>query len=141
MGLWEEIKKRQAGRNQILDYMWVYTYKYDQDGRFQKCKARLVVRGDQQKPTGQDTFAATLAARSFRTLMAIAARFDLELTQYDAVNAFVNAILKEAIYMRMPHGHTRPGYVLRLKKALYGLRQSPLLWQRELTNAFSTLGF
>ena len=73
--------------------------------------------------------------------MAIAARFDLELTQYDAVNAFVNAILKEAIYMRMPHGYIRPGYVLRLKKALYGLRQSPLLWQKELTNALSTLGF
>lgn len=42
--------------------------------------------------------------RSFRTLMAIAARFDLELLQYDAVNAFVNADLKQDIYMRMPPG-------------------------------------
>jgi hypothetical protein len=37
----------------------------------------------------ESIYAATLAARSFRTFMAIAARFDLELKQYDVVNAFV----------------------------------------------------
>jgi hypothetical protein len=75
---------------QILDCMWVYTYKLHKHHRFQKCKARLVVRGDQQRHlTTQDTYAATLAGRSFRLLMSIAARFDLELTQYDVTNAFV----------------------------------------------------
>src|SRR6188474_1063825 len=73
--------------------------------------------------------------------MAIAARFDLELTQYDAVNAFVNVTLKDTIYMRMPTGHRSPGKILRLKKALYGLRRSPLLWQKELTTALQALGF
>ena len=73
--------------------------------------------------------------------MAIAARFDLELIQYDAVNAFVNAVLKDTIYMRMPTGYRSPGKILRLKKALYGLRQSPLLWQNELTTALQALGF
>jgi hypothetical protein len=77
--------------------MWVYTYKTNQDGTLKNCKARVVVRGDQQKPTAQETYAATLAARSFRTLMAIAARFDLKLIQYDAVNAFVNASLEDTI--------------------------------------------
>ena len=45
----------------------------------------------------RDTYAATLAARSFRVFMAIAARFDLELIQYDAVNAFVHAKLSKTI--------------------------------------------
>ncbi len=31
--------------------------------------------------------------------------------------------------------------VLRLKKVFYGLRRSPLLWQRELTSVFKSLGF
>ena len=100
-----------------------------------------MARGDQQKPTAQETSAATLAARSFCIVMAIAARFDLELVQYDAVNAFVNALLTETTFMQMPTGHRTPGKILLLKRALYGLRQSPLLWQKELTKALQALGF
>jgi hypothetical protein len=59
------------------------------------------VRGDQQAKSN----AATLAARSFRVFMAIAARFDLELIQYDAVNEFVHAKLDEDICMKMPQGY------------------------------------
>jgi hypothetical protein len=36
-------------------------------------------------------YAATLAARSFRMAIAIAAYFDLEVKQYDVINAFINA--------------------------------------------------
>lgn len=122
--------------------MWVYTYKSDKHGRFQKCKARLVVRGDQQaKSIHEETYASTLAGRSFRTLMAIAARFDLELVQYDAVNAFVNAKIDSDIFMKMPPGYRKPGKILKLQRALYGLRASPLLWQKELTGTLESLGF
>jgi hypothetical protein len=48
--------------------------------------------------------------------MAIAARFDLELLQFDAVNAFVNADLDEDVFMRMPPGHRRAGWILKLNK-------------------------
>lgn len=144
MNTYKEIPKDDpsARREQILDCMWVYTYKFDKHGYFQKCKARIVVRGDQQpKSIHEDTYASTLAARSFRILMAIAARFDLELVQYDAVNAFVNAILDRDVYMKMPPGYRKPGQILKLQRALYGLRCSPLLWQKELTNALEELGF
>jgi hypothetical protein len=43
--------------------------------------------------------------------------------------------------MRMPPGYEKYGTVLRLKKALYGLRRSPLLWQKELTRSLQELGF
>lgn len=131
-----------ARHEQVLDCMWVYTYKFDKHGNFQKCKARLVVRGDQQaKSVHEDTYASTLAGRSFRILMAIAARFDLELVQYDAVNAFVNAKMDRDVFMRMPPGYRKPGKILKLQRALYGLRCSPLLWQKELTNTLENLGF
>lgn len=74
--------------------MWVYTYKLDQNYRLVKCKARLVVRGDQQRNiSSQDTYAATLASQSFRILMAVAAKRNLELKQYDVTNAFVHATI------------------------------------------------
>ncbi|KAM4066759.1 reverse transcriptase (RNA-dependent DNA polymerase) [Hirsutella rhossiliensis] len=125
MGSWKEVALNTISNGtQILDCMWIYVYKYTKRGRLVKCKARLVVRGDQERRNTQDTYAATLAGRSFRSLMAIAARFDLELIQYDAVNAFVNANLDDGIYM-----------------PLYGLRKSPLLWHRELTNTLKKIGF
>jgi hypothetical protein len=137
MNSWSEalLKQIKQEGHQILDCMWVYTYKLDQQHRLQKCKARLVVRGDQQRGvSAQDTYAATLASQSFRLLMAIAAYLNLELKQYDVTNAFVHATIDRVVYMRMPDGHRKPNTVLKLNKALYGLRISPLLWQKEFTN-------
>jgi hypothetical protein len=62
----------------ILLLMWVFTYKFDEDRYLYKFKARLVVRGDLQQDYG-DTYAATLAAKIFRCLIALAAAFNLEL--------------------------------------------------------------
>lgn len=139
---WIERDRFVAYGQEILDCRWVYVYKFDKRGWLIKCKARLVVRGDQQTATGiANTYAATLAGRSFRALMAIAAKVDLELIQYDAVNAFVNAKLPYPVYMRMPPGYRKAGIILELKKALYGLRESPLLWQRELTSTLNNIGF
>ncbi|KAM4067424.1 integrase core domain-containing protein [Hirsutella rhossiliensis] len=58
-------------------------------------RPRLCVRGDLQQLGDKDTYAATLAGRSFRILMAITAKFDLETRQLDAVNAFTNALLED----------------------------------------------
>jgi hypothetical protein len=144
MKSWSEVplKKIKLTGQQILDCMWVYTYKLNKNHHLLKCKARLVVRGDQQRNiTSQDTYAATLASRSFRMLAAIAAHHDLELKQYDVTNAFVHATMDREIYMRMPHGYQKSGTVLKVNKALYGLRISPLLWQKEFTSTLTALGF
>ena len=137
MKLWSEVPLKQIKQTgqQILDCMWVYTYKLDQKHHLVKCKARLVVRGDQQRNISfQDTYAATLASQSFRILMAVAAKRNLELKQYDVTNAFVHANIDREVYMRMPVGHRKLNTALKLNKALYGLRILPLLWQKEFTN-------
>ncbi|KAM4058204.1 reverse transcriptase (RNA-dependent DNA polymerase) [Hirsutella rhossiliensis] len=143
MGSFEEISWKRVAGHQVLGCKWVFIYKTDKHGLLQKCKARLVVCGNQQKKGDLPTRATTLAGMSFRTLMAIAAEYDLELDQMDAVNAFVNCPLEEeeVVFMRMPPGFQKPGKVLRLRKALYGLRRSPLLWQQHLTGSLEELGF
>jgi hypothetical protein len=62
--------------------------------------------------------------------MAITVKFDLETTQIDTVNAFIYCDLDEVIYIKLPLGFNKGKIdkVLRLRKALYGLRRSPLLW-------------
>ena len=93
-----------------------------------KTKARLVVQGDQQAKTLTDsTYTATLAGQSFCTIIAIAARFDLELLQYNAVNAFVNIKLNKDIFMKMLSDYRQTVTILKLNKALYGLWRSLIL--------------
>jgi hypothetical protein len=56
------------------------------------------VRGDLYIYDNKDTYAATLALRIFRALIAIATYFNLEIIQFDAINAFRNAFLNELVY-------------------------------------------
>jgi hypothetical protein len=141
MKSFEKCHRSVAKKAHVLDCMWVFTYKFDKHGYLVKAKARLVVRGDQQaRTTIENTYASTLAGKSFRTLMAIAARFDLELIQWDVVNAFVHADLPYDVFMKLPPGYSEENTILKLKKALYGLRESPLLWQRKFTATLRELG-
>jgi hypothetical protein len=126
---------------EALPLTWVFKYKFDEGGFLIKFKARVCVRGDLQM-TEKETYAATLAAASFRLLMIIVAAFDLEMIQLDAVNAFLNSkIDDEEIYIRYPNGYEKANRILRLLRGLYGLKRSPLLWFNELTSTLKGLGF
>jgi len=71
--------------------------------------------------------------------MAIACYFDLEIFQYDTVNAFVNAKIDEDVFVRCLEGFEVEGKHLLLLRALYSLRRSPLLWFNELSTTLSKL--
>src|SRR3954467_11758234 len=71
--------------------------------------------------------------------MALTATFDLDAYQLGAVNAFINSELDEIVYCEFPEGFERPQRCLLLQRALYGLRRSPLLWQKELSSTLLTL--
>lgn len=76
--VWKIIKTNEKEPGKIaIPTTWVFRYKFDEDGFLTKFKARLCARGDKQH-TQADTFAATLAIRIFRALMALVAAFDLE---------------------------------------------------------------
>ena len=125
---------------EVLPLMWVFNYKCDEDGYLYKFKARLCVRGDLQESWGE-TYAATLAMKVFRALIAIAAAFDLEMFQFDALNAFLNAKLSRKLHCYTPEGFTdKYGELLQLLRALYGLKEAPLLWYEELSSTLKKLG-
>jgi hypothetical protein len=73
--------------------------------------------------------------------MAIVAQFDLKLVQYNVINAFVNVNIDKEVYMQILLGYKEAGKILQLNKALFGLRRSPLLWQRKLTIALISIIF
>ena len=75
--------------------------------------------------------------------MAIIAKFNLKTTQINTVNVFVHCNLDKVVYIKLLLGFTKgkEDKVLHLRKALYRLRQSPLLWQKNLTSLLIKLGF
>src|SRR5882757_6926667 len=87
--------------HRILPLLWVFKYKFDTNGYLTKFKARICVCGDLQD-TSQETYAATLAYRTFRALMALTAAFDLEIAQLDAINAFLNSEIDDEVYVGHP---------------------------------------
>jgi len=72
--------------------------------------------------------------------MAIAAYFDLELQQLDAISAFTNSVLRRKLYVRLPDGFRQANKCLLLLRALYGLKESGHLWYEEFTGTLSDFG-
>ena len=63
----------------------------------------------------------------------------------DVKTAFLNGDLDEDIYMKQPDGYvdaSRPtDFVCKLKKSLYGLKQSPRMWNKTIDDFMISLGF
>ena len=62
----------------------------------------------------------------------------------DAITAFLNGKLDEEIYMLQPTGYVVPSkehLVCKLKKSLYGLKQSPRCWNKAFCEYIETIGF
>lgn len=61
----------------------------------------------------------------------------------DVATAFLHAPIDKPTYVEIlwPQREEKPGYVWKLKKALYGLRQSPKLFQLHLASCLARRGF
>ncbi len=139
-----EMKKRstfswvEKANQSRISLIWMFKYKFDIDDYLKKFKTRLCVRDDFQS-IDQNTYAAILAARTFRALMIISTAFDLKIWQYDAVNAFINSEIDEELYNENSNEFSRFDYCWKLNKTLYELKQVSILWYRNLITILKDL--
>ncbi|MDH4460001.1 MAG: reverse transcriptase domain-containing protein [Flectobacillus sp.] len=125
---------------------WIHTAKRNAQGEVIKLKARCVADGNHQV-YGRDfleTYAATPAPEIARLLLTVAAAKDWEVHQMDVDCAYLNAPLKDPVYMQIPKGvdlDHKPGQVLKLVKALYGLKQAGNEWAKFLKDILEKLGW
>jgi len=128
----------------VVGSRWVYRVK--DSGLL---KARFCAKGFTQR-WGEDydeTYAPVAKYTSIRTLIALAVgkRFKgKRIHQMDVKSAFLCSMLKETVYVRQPEGFEVEGkedWVYRLKKSLYGLKQSPREWYRTIAPVLNEFGF
>lgn len=120
----------------VVPGRWVFNEKIDiKSGKPTMAKARWVAKGFKQVP-GRDfneIHSNVIHKDALRTFFAIVNYYDLDCHQVDIVAAFLNGEIEEEIYVDPPEGSGYPaGVVLRLRKTLYGLRQSPRCFNRSL---------
>ena len=126
---------------------WVYAVKLGPNGE-EKYKARFVAKGYSQVPgiDYHETFPPTARISSVRMLMQLAVQEGTVVHQMDVKTAYLNAPIDCELYMEQPEGYERKGHngeklVCKLKKLLYGLKQSGCNWNDMLCNYFALEGF
>nr|CAD41085.2 OSJNBb0011N17.2 [Oryza sativa Japonica Group] len=130
----------------VVNCKWVYAVKQNPDGKVERYKARLVAKGYSQTYgiDYDETFAPVAKMSTVRTIISCAVNFDWPLHQLDVKNAFLHGDLQEEVYMEIPPGFATlqtKGKVLRLKKSLYGLKQSPRAWFDRFRRAMCAMGY
>ena len=116
-----------------------------ENGALVKHKARLVARGFTQVP-GIDyneahLYAPVMRPESFRSLISIAALFDLNLWQFDVSAAYLHGDINGEVYMDPPPGYGNSDSVWLLLKGLYGLKQARWIWHKQLKADMEALGY
>jgi hypothetical protein len=122
-------------------------------------KARLVVRGDRQ--ILQDLFGSnsspTININVLLTVLSLAAKENYDFESVDITGAYLNAVLPEPEYMqisadlaailieedpsRIRYLDDKGRMVVKLKKALYGLKNSGKLWYDTMNEFMVSIGF
>jgi len=152
-----DVVKREPWMN-VLPSTWAFKCKRFPDGMIRKLKARFCCRGDRQIE-GVDyfeTFAPVVNWTTVRLMLILSIVLGLATRQVDYTAAFVHAPIdkdpdwdnlskeeqnRRGVYLEMPRGFTEPGKVLKLKRSLYGLKQSPRNFFQHLKGKLEGIGF
>ena len=142
-GTWELVPRSSIGKHRPVKCKYVYKRKRNKDGSIQ-LKSRLVACGYSQIPgvdfSIEETYAGVCSYSSMRFLLSYGCQMGYILDQTDITGAYLESYLHEDVYMEVPPDMRINGkppkdeqgreLVCKLKRGLYGLKQSAHHWQQ-----------
>ncbi|KAK3274015.1 hypothetical protein CYMTET_17777 [Cymbomonas tetramitiformis] len=115
----------------LLDMSLILQVKLDKHGQLLKRKSRICVRGNKQEYGVDylDTFAPCTQLSSVRIVIVLELNLGLDVYHMDVDTAFLNPVLEEDLYVRLPRGLEHGGHrCAKLLKVVYGLKQADKEW-------------
>jgi hypothetical protein len=111
------------------------------DGKFTR-KARFVAGGHTTEPPAAITYSSVVSRDSVRIAFTIAALNDLEVMSCDIGNAYLNAPCREKIWCIAGREFgSDQGKVMKITRALYGLKSSGASWRAMLATTLNDLEY
>ena len=115
------------------------------DVQIDRLKARLVAKRYTQQYglDYYDTFSPVAKIAFVRLLLSMATMRSWPLFQLDIKNVFLHRDLVEEVYMEQPPGlaaQGESGLVCKLRRSLYGLKQSPQTWFSRFSSMVQEFG-
>ncbi|BBH05089.1 Disease resistance protein CC-NBS-LRR class family [Prunus dulcis] len=135
-----------------VGYKWVFTRKRNEKNEISRYKARLVAQGFSQRPgiDYMETYSPVMDTITFRYLISLAVSEKLEMRLMDVITAYLYGELDTDIYMKVPEGFRLPEaarnkprgmFSVKLRRSLYGLKQSGRMWYNRLSKYLLKEGY
>lgn len=142
MNTWETVDSEEHIK--CIGSKWIYRVKTDHMGKIIKYKARLVAQGYNQKKDVDyfETYAPVASISIIRLLLAMSVSQSWKIHHLDVKCAYLYGDLDEDIYMKLPTGyHESDRKIVKLKKPIYGLKQSGRNWNNTIDLFLNKNGF
>jgi hypothetical protein len=138
------LQRRRVSDDSPIPSTWAFRKKLGDKNQVIEYKARICAQGFRQT-YGLNflaKYAPTGRPASLRMLISFAVDNGLAIHQLDVRSAFLTCPLEDKVTLLPPPGFDcPPDTVLELKKAIYGLKQAPLVWYKRLSAYLQKLGF
>eukprot|EP00924_Labyrinthula_sp_SR-Ha-C_P016105 snap_masked-scaffold_4-processed-gene-19.31-mRNA-1 protein AED:1.00 eAED:1.00 QI:0/-1/0/0/-1/1/1/0/838 len=143
MGKMELIKNETVRNKQaVIPIMELFSKKYDNISKQNIFKCRFVARGDLQEDYLK-FYSPASRLELIRFFNFIVAKENYLCTQLDIGNAFLNAKLDTEYLYSLPQKLKiqNPTKVWKSSQAIYGLKEAPLYWHKEISEKLEKAGF
>ncbi|GMF36192.1 unnamed protein product [Phytophthora fragariaefolia] len=139
---WDLLRRPHSAK--AIGCKWVFAHKFDEKVNIVRYKARLVALRCLQM-RGVDyyyTYSPVVSSNTVRVFLAVCCGMRLKTRQFDIETAFLNGTLDEDVYMAVPQGvRADGGLICKLRRNLYGIKQTAAVWFKTIRAAFIDMGF
>jgi len=127
-----------------VGHKWVFVRKRNEKNEITRYKAPLVAQGFSQRPgvDYEEIYSPVMDAITFRYLMSLSASNNLDMYLMDVMTTYLYGSLDNDLYMKISDGlkvsealdspKSKDIYAVKLRRSLYGLKQSGRMWYNRL---------